>query len=83
MEAPVNKLVAAEICERNRWVRFRKRTHWRGVLGRSGSELGGNYCEIHDAAYPLCQETPGSVDGVCADSRNGIWGVVDLRGGFC
>ena len=27
MEVPMNTCVAAETCERNRWVRFGKRTH--------------------------------------------------------
>jgi len=48
----------------------------------SGSELGENYREIHVVAYPLCQRTPGSVDGGARIRATHV-GVVDLGGGFC
>jgi hypothetical protein len=39
MEVPVNTLVMAEGCERNRWVRFGKRTHRRGFGSAQSPEL--------------------------------------------
>src|ERR1039458_4525015 len=41
MEVTMNSWVARETCERNRWVRFRKRTHREGVLtGVRGRKWG-------------------------------------------
>src|SRR6266478_2661645 len=40
MEVPMNTLVAQEMCERHRWVRFEKRTHREAVLGSFYPESG-------------------------------------------
>ena len=44
VEVVMSTLVARETCKRNRWVRFRKRTHREGVLkgveGKNEGEIG-------------------------------------------
>jgi hypothetical protein len=76
MEVTMNTCVAKETCERNRWVRFRKRTHREGVLrgargrkwGKRSQFLGGGRKEI--AAKTSSRRLP---------PRYSVWRVVGLR----